>query len=113
MFKQQCYENSLILERQEENKQGDRNISRSKITVKKEELDVEEPVDIEIPASKELVDHNIQSQEETSLEDNLEDAEISVPSEEEVDIKEDCDTEIPQMEVRLEGEVLQEQGKES
>ncbi|XP_071454451.1 uncharacterized protein [Hetaerina americana] len=109
MFKQQCYENSLMLERQAENKHEERNISSSKITVKREKMDVEEPEIIVIPASKEEVDHNVHIQEGTLLEDNLEDAEISMLSEEEVNIKEDCDTEIPQMEVRLEGELLHEQ----
>ncbi|XP_071445136.1 uncharacterized protein [Hetaerina americana] len=112
MFKQQCYENSLMLERQAENKHEERNISSSKITVKREKMDVEEPEIIVIPASKEEVDHNVHIQEGTLLEDNLEDAEISMLSEEEVNIKEDCDTEIPQMEVRLEGEVLHEQDAE-
>ncbi|XP_071454448.1 uncharacterized protein [Hetaerina americana] len=68
MFKQQCYENNLLLERQREKKQEDRNIGRAKITVKKEEIDVEESEVIEIPASKEEVDHNIEIQEGTSLE---------------------------------------------
>ncbi|XP_071445632.1 uncharacterized protein [Hetaerina americana] len=111
MFKQQCYENSLILERQTEIKLEEGNISRAKITVKREKIDVEDPEFIEIPAIKDEVDHNIQIQEGTSLEDHLEEAEVNMPSEEEVNIKEDCDTEIPQIEVRLEGEVLQEQDK--
>ncbi|XP_071454427.1 gelsolin-related protein of 125 kDa-like [Hetaerina americana] len=111
MFKQQCYENNLLLERQTEKKQEDRNISLAKITVKKEEIDVEESEVIEIPASKEEVDHNIEIQEGTSLEDHLADAEVNMPSEEEVEIKDDCDADIPQMKVRLGGEVLQEQDK--
>ncbi|XP_071454443.1 uncharacterized protein [Hetaerina americana] len=68
MFKQQCYENNLLLERQTEKKQEDRNISLAKITVKKEEIDVEESEVIEIPASEEEVDNNIEIQEGTSLE---------------------------------------------
>ncbi|XP_071452274.1 uncharacterized protein [Hetaerina americana] len=111
MFKQQCYENSLILERQTEIKLEEGNISRAKITVKREKIDVEDPEFIEVPAIKDEVDHNIQIQEGTSLEDPLEDAEISMISEEEVEIKEDFDADIPQMEVRLEGKVLQEQDK--
>ncbi|XP_071454420.1 uncharacterized protein [Hetaerina americana] len=68
MFKQQCNDNSLILERQTECKQEEGNISSEKITVKKEEIDVEESEVIEIPASKEEVDHIIEIQEGTSLE---------------------------------------------
>ncbi|XP_071452272.1 uncharacterized protein [Hetaerina americana] len=109
MFKQQCYENNLILERQAENKHEEGNISRSKFTVKRE-MEVEELEIIKSPVSKEEVDHNIQIEEGTSLKDPLEDAEISMISEEEVKIKEDFDADIPQIEVRLEGEVLQGQG---
>ncbi|XP_071442236.1 LOW QUALITY PROTEIN: zinc finger protein 271-like [Hetaerina americana] len=149
MFKQQCYENNLTLERQKKYKLEEGNISPEKVRVKREKMDVGEPVDIEIPASQDEVNHNIQIQEESSLEvivkrekmdvgepvdieipasqdevnhniqiqeessleDNLEDAEINMPCQEEVDIKEDCDADIPQMQVRLEEEVLQEQGE--
>ncbi|XP_071445652.1 uncharacterized protein [Hetaerina americana] len=51
--------------------------------------------------------------EDSSHLDPSENAEINIPPEEEIDIKEDCDADIPQVEVRLRGKMLQEQGKES
>ncbi|XP_071445609.1 uncharacterized protein [Hetaerina americana] len=79
----------------------------------KEEIDTTSgcsvPLKIDTGSSMHEGDNHWSENEDSSHLDNLEDAEISMPSEEEVNIKEDFDTEIPQMEVRLEWEVLQEQ----
>ncbi|XP_071442240.1 uncharacterized protein [Hetaerina americana] len=79
----------------------------------KEEIDTTSgcsvPLKIDTGSSVHEDDSHWLDNEDSSHLDPLEYAEIYMPPEEEVHIKEDCDADIPQMEVRLGGNMLQEQ----
>ncbi|XP_071447426.1 uncharacterized protein [Hetaerina americana] len=86
MFKQQCYENNLTLERQTEYKLEEGNICREKITMKREMMDVVKPEDIEIPASQDEVNHYNQIQEDSSVEITVKREKVDIEESEVIEI---------------------------
>ncbi|XP_071439507.1 uncharacterized protein [Hetaerina americana] len=117
MFKRQCRENNLELERQRIKNQEKTKLCRGKvnrvqqITKRKEKVDVDNQ-EVEIPFCRGEVNHNIKDQDGTSLAENRKEEALNLSSVGIVGHKEECNADIPRKK-ELGKEVLKFQGKES